>query len=67
VGEQYVIFDLQSTGGTTVNGRAVVKQALVPGDVISLAGVPLVYGREGLTERESTQKLPVEPDSAEQT
>lgn len=67
VGEQHVIFDLQSTGGTTVNGRAVVKQALAPGDVISLAGVPLVYGREGLTERDATQKLPVEPGGAEQT
>ena len=65
VGRQYVIFDLQSTGGTTVNGRAVVKQALVPGDVISLAGVLLVYGHELLTERDATQKLPVEPDGME--
>ena len=67
VGEQYVIFDLQSTGGTMVNGRAVVKQALTPGDVISLAGVPLVYGQEMTGEKEATQQLPVEPDSAEKT
>lgn len=65
VGVQYVIFDLQSTGGTTVNGRAVIKQALIPGDVISLAGVTLVYGQEVLPERDATQKLPVEPDDAE--
>jgi hypothetical protein len=54
---QYVIFDLQSTGGTTVNGRPVVQQALAPGDVISLAGVALVYGQETLAEGEVTQRL----------
>lgn len=52
---RYVIFDLDSTGGTFVNGRPVSRQELLPGDVISLAGVPLVYGEEspqaaGLTE-----------------
>ena len=41
----YVIFDLQSTGGTTVNGHRVVQQTLTPGDVIALAGVSLVYGK----------------------
>jgi hypothetical protein len=67
VGEQYVIFDLQSTGGTMVNGRAVVKQALAAGDVISLAGVPLVFGQEMMDEKDATQQLPVAPDRAEKT
>ncbi len=63
---QYVIFDLQSTGGTTVNGRQVVQQALVPGDVISLAGVELVYGQDAFIEGEVTQQLNVESDDSEE-
>lgn len=42
----YVIFDLDSTGGTSVNGQKIHQWVLSPGDVISLAGVPLVYGQE---------------------
>lgn len=43
---KYVIFDLDSTGGTFVNGDRIFQASLHPGDVISLAGVPLVYGEE---------------------
>jgi hypothetical protein len=43
---QFVIFDLNSSGGTFVNSIRVSQQALFPGDVISLAGVPLVYGQD---------------------
>lgn len=43
----YVIFDLDSTGGTFVNGQRIRQYALRPGDVISLAGVTLVYGQDG--------------------
>jgi pSer/pThr/pTyr-binding forkhead associated (FHA) protein len=42
----YVLFDLNSTGGTLINGVRITQQALKPGDVISLAGVPLIYGEE---------------------
>jgi FHA domain/Protein of unknown function (DUF3662) len=42
----YVLFDLNSTGGTYVNGQRVFQQSLQAGDVISLAGVPLVYGED---------------------
>lgn len=42
----FVIFDLDSTGGTTVNGHKIRQWLLSPGDVISLAGVPIVYGHE---------------------
>jgi hypothetical protein len=63
---QYVVFDLQSTGGTTINGRRVVQQALVPGDVLSLAGVPLVYGQEMQAEGEATQQLPADPGKSEE-
>ena len=43
---QFIIFDLNSTGGTVVNGMRIRQHALKPGDVISLAGVPLIYGEE---------------------
>lgn len=42
----YTIFDLGSLGGTTVNNQQVSQAALQPGDVILLAGVPMVYGQE---------------------
>ena len=41
---RYVIYDLGSTGGTFVNGQRVQECVLRPGDVISLGGVPLIYG-----------------------
>ena len=43
---RYEIFDLDSTGGTFVNKKRVTQSILRPGDVISLAGVPLIYGQE---------------------
>ena len=42
---RYVIFDLNSTGGTFVNGRRANQGVLYPGDVISLAGVMLIFGQ----------------------
>lgn len=43
---RYVLFDLNSTGGTYVNGQRVTQSVLYPGDVISLAGVPLIFGQD---------------------
>ena len=62
---QYVIFDLQSTGGTSVNGQLIAQHTLLPGDVISLAGVSMVYGQELAAQVERTQKLPPEPPTPE--
>jgi pSer/pThr/pTyr-binding forkhead associated (FHA) protein len=42
----YVVFDLDSSGGTFVNGARIHQCTLTPGDVISLAGVPVVFGQE---------------------
>lgn len=53
----YVIFDLNSTGGTYVNGKRVTQQILKPGDVISLAGVPIIYGEEATAEMGDTSEL----------
>ncbi|MBN1453415.1 MAG: FHA domain-containing protein [Anaerolineales bacterium] len=43
---RFVIFDLNSTGGTFVNGQRTNQSVMYPGDVVSLAGVPLVYGQD---------------------
>jgi pSer/pThr/pTyr-binding forkhead associated (FHA) protein len=42
----YVLFDLDSTGGTFVNGQRTTQTVLYPGDVISLAGLTLVFGQD---------------------
>lgn len=39
----YVLFDLGSTGGTTVNNEAIQEAVLRAGDVIGLAGHNLIY------------------------
>lgn len=56
---RYVIFDLDSTGGTFVNGARIRQAALSPGDVISLSGVLLVYGQD---EDETGQTETIHPD-----
>jgi pSer/pThr/pTyr-binding forkhead associated (FHA) protein len=55
---RYVIFDLDSLGGTFVNDQPVHQSILYPGDVVSLAGVPLVFGQDE-TRMGSTQKLTI--------
>jgi len=46
INSSYIIFDLNSTGGTFVNGERVNQCILYPGDVISLAGADLIYGQK---------------------
>jgi pSer/pThr/pTyr-binding forkhead associated (FHA) protein len=43
---RFAIFDLNSTGGTFINGQRTTKSILYPGDVISLAGVTLIFGQD---------------------
>ncbi|MEJ5313167.1 MULTISPECIES: FHA domain-containing protein [Anaerolinea] len=50
--EGFMLFDLNSTGGTMVNHIPVHQWILKPGDVISLAGVTLVYGEDEQTAPE---------------
>jgi hypothetical protein len=57
VGSRYVIFDLDSTGGTFVNDQRINRIALYPGDVISLAGVPLIFGQETSGPSGETQEM----------
>ncbi len=46
---RYVVYDLGSSGGTFVNGDRVSECLLQPGDVISLAGVQVIYGEDSPT------------------
>jgi hypothetical protein len=43
---RYVLFDLNSSGGSFVNGQRTSQSVLRPGDVISLAGVTLIYAQD---------------------
>jgi hypothetical protein len=63
---RYVLFDLNSTGGTYVNGQRANQTVLYPGDVISMAGVPLIFGQDNpppRTDRMTT--APLSPASSE--
>jgi pSer/pThr/pTyr-binding forkhead associated (FHA) protein len=53
---RFVLFDLNSTGGTFVNGQRTSQTVLYPGDVISLAGVALIFGQDN---------PPIRPDLVE--
>jgi FHA domain/Protein of unknown function (DUF3662) len=46
VKNRFVLFDLNSSGGTFVNGQRSNQSVLYPGDVISLAGVTLIFGQD---------------------
>jgi pSer/pThr/pTyr-binding forkhead associated (FHA) protein len=55
-----VLFDLNSTGGSFVNGQRTNQSVLYPGDVISLAGVALIFGQDNPPahpDRENTTPL----------
>ena len=49
----YVLMDLESTVGTSINGRKVKQAFLKEGDVISIGGSPLLFGM-------GTPKAPLE-------
>ena len=61
---RFVLFDLNSTGGTYVNGQRTSQTVLYPGDVISLAGVALIFGQDAPPPRPdlaNTSPLDLEP------
>jgi hypothetical protein len=53
---RHMVFDLGSSGGTYVNNIRINQITLHPGDVLSLAGVPLVYGQDALTQIDETKE-----------
>jgi pSer/pThr/pTyr-binding forkhead associated (FHA) protein len=48
-GGRNVLYDLGSAGGTLVNGVRISEHVLVSGNVISLAGVEIIYGEDNPT------------------
>lgn len=50
--QHFMIFDLNSTGGTYVNNRRVTQTLLISGDVISIAGNLFIYAEEVMTSDE---------------
>jgi pSer/pThr/pTyr-binding forkhead associated (FHA) protein len=60
---RFVLFDLNSTGGTFVNGQRTSQTVLYPGDVISLAGVALIFGQDNPPPRPDLGNTsPLNPD-----
>lgn len=61
----YVLYNLSSTGGTFVNDQRIEECVLRPGDVISLGGVPIIYGEDsgepGLPPRPAHSTMPLTP------
>lgn len=65
---RFIIFDLNSTGGTYVNGQRSSQSALYPGDVISLAGLPIIFGQDNPPPNVSSGgTAPLETPNAERT
>jgi len=63
---RFIIFDLNSTGGTYVNGQRINQSVLYPGDVISLAGLPIVFGQDNPPPSIHTgETAPLSPASGE--
>lgn len=56
---RHMLFDLGSSGGTFVNNKRINQIALHPGDVLSLAGVPLVYGQDTISQIEETKEYSI--------
>lgn len=61
---RYILQDMGSRGGTTVNGFPVQEIVLRPGDVIALSGVDLIYAEEiGDRRKEETGSVPAATDT----
>lgn len=65
INNQYFVVDMNSTGGTFVNGEKVFQTLLYPGDQISLAGVLLKFVQdntefENRSEDYTFPNIPVE-------
>ena len=63
---RFVLFDLDSSGGTFVNGQRTNQSVLYSGDVISLAGVTLIFGQDSPTRSPNEDKTgPISPASSD--
>ena len=60
---RYLLFDLSSTGGTTINNHRIHSATLKPGDVIRMGKTILVYNQEirGVSDATKAAVIPSEP------
>jgi hypothetical protein len=56
VSDGYIIFDIGSSGGTYINGERINQHKLKPGDVISLAGIKLIYSEDQANSPEENKQ-----------
>ncbi len=52
---RYVLFDLHSSGGTYVNGTRIEHSVIYDGDVISLAGVHMIFRQKNIPRPDLTK------------
>jgi FOG: FHA domain len=57
VGDEYIIFDIGSSGGTYINGERISQRKLKPGDVISLAGIKLIFTEDQAVKVEDKREI----------
>jgi pSer/pThr/pTyr-binding forkhead associated (FHA) protein len=57
VGDDYIIFDIGSSGGTYINGERISQRKLKPGDVISLAGIKLIFSEEQSIPQDGNEQV----------
>ncbi|MGB9586092.1 MAG: FhaA domain-containing protein [Anaerolineales bacterium] len=57
---RFILFDLGSTAGTCVNNQRIHQAILSAGDVISIAGIPMVYGQDS-NETSMTSQMEYSP------
>jgi hypothetical protein len=62
----FILFDLNSTGGTFVNGKRITQHTLLAGDVISFAGIKAIYGEEPAADKEGHGTSPAQLRSREE-
>ena len=59
----YELNDLNSSGGTYINGMSITKSILYPGDEISLAGFTMLYGQHDSPPRTDLRETsPLRPE-----
>jgi len=63
----FILLDLNSTGGTSINGEHITQKVLKGGDIISLAGVPIIFGQGMIKDTGIFQAEASLPDSAYDT
>ncbi len=63
----FILFDLNSMGGTFVNGQRVYQHQLKSGDVITLAGVSIIYNEEYQTNIQDTGGYTTTLNSSDQS